>query len=305
MDSQEILKIPGNPWTETSANDPKLRRAQERTLGVLLKFVETNYASSLTTVEERLCNAAEFEDTLSELFLLFALSQTNSWPSVSVPRYFARYSSGEAGPDITIAYDDRTSIGIEVTRPKAGNGVNNMIDLKNPDFRSDDEKVAPYMKKLFSELEAKTGQLAKSTVKMIALDVSEYVSRVFFPLETHAIDYHMESYLYGQWKVAFNRETVRDARLVADPHELPSHKGPCVCSFFKLRGQIAAVIYFWRGFYPEEGCPDKGRVCRVWSRLALNPFSSAEQALPGLVAFTLANVLNQNKPFWVAVAGFN
>ena len=292
--AKEILERTENPWRMRWEKAESLEKSHTETLASLLAFIKALFPKAFNAVERRLGIPQEFLSTLSELTLLFVLHPASSAPKLELVPYKLEYDPGEGSPDIKIDRPNEPAIGIEVTRPEVKGGVNRILVSDDPDPRSVDEKIVYEMHKLFAELEEKVGKFGSSGIKVIALDITDYMGSIF--LSEYSASYHIESYLYGQAKMTISAHT-NEVYAWRDASELPTVKGEGVHSFFDLHRDVAAVIYFWHDYY--RGSPIEGYRFTICSKLAVNLASPEEQKFPWNLAFALSNVMNEGGTFTI------
>jgi len=270
---------------------------QTEILGYLLAFVKQCFPECFEKVKRRMMLPCEFKGVLAELALLFALFPGNAAMKANTVPYGLKYDAGSGSPDIIAILEDERRIGIEVTHLEVRKPVDHAAD----DPRPVDLRIKEAMHKLDAELEGKVGRCANCDVEVLALDISDYVRRVFLVGDTSLIDNHLESYLYGQAKVRFDiirgYAGARNVEVFRDGSELPTVKGSDVAAFFSRRPDVASVIYFWHCF--QHDGKFKGYTYPVKSKIAVNtnPATPDEKRIPWSLAFALANALNGDGPF--------
>jgi len=300
----EILEIANeilsgdNPWAVESKDHDPLRRAHEATLVSLLRFVEEYYPEHFSEVTRSLKAGSSFLDKMSELFVLYGVHPWSRHPYMIPWSYSVEYNPSKGSPDLRIKYDEQTTVGIEVTRVTATEPFDHSADNA---LQSVEKRISPYMKKVNAKMEEKVGKFGDCTVKVIAVDITDYLYKVFFMPEPELMCPQLDHYLYGQAVALIDPAGTSGAFFTRDPHILPAIEGTDVDAFFPLHPDVAAVIHLWQRCLSASG-PDGHGDClsTVHFRIVRSPYSPDETQLPLDLAFALCHVMNEGKPFTVS-----
>jgi len=263
----------------------------------MLGFISLHFPEALNRVEQRLKNCNEFMSTLSELSLLFALHPANSAPKPGYVDYSLEYNPGTGSPDITLELAGHKTIGVEVRRTAWGKC------LLYDDVQPVSKRIKEPTKKITAALYEKVGKFGSCDVRVIALDISDFQTNVFWDTG----DFHLETILYGQpkftWEINPVSGATENVSAIRDAGELPNvEKGPEVESFFAKHPSIGGVIFFHHGFHkvnPDSKLLKPHFECVVSSKLYVNtnPDTPAERRFPWNLAFMLTTVTNGGRPF--------